>query len=402
MDGGFVVSVEEFRQGINMNAGAGQGGAAVPSGLPRGAPAGTAADSPFRGEAYVPKSWLRAQNGNGLSEDEKVAKLRKIRESAQEYEGLLMAEMIKMMRQKPMAKTPGSDTLSEIAEKPFTAALAAAGGLGLADKIVEDVASQEGLAGTLSDHPEIMGPNWRQRIAPSRLYKPVSLGGAPGRPGPSGSGAVQREDSAASGEAAAPAQPALQSAPNAASAASAAVPAASAARRTAPAGGAPVGPGDYANFRRGPGAPRQASRTGPGTAEDAEARAAGGGGSGAAEGFAAGTAGSDATEDVAEGMAEGFDASGAGSIATAGVAAGEALSEEDLPPAGVPSATSSGKAATDAWARKAFRPERPAGASLGAPTPLGSPSSWSPDAPTAASSTVGAPAKAGSLYDGPF
>jgi hypothetical protein len=88
--------------------------------------------------------------------------------------------MIKQMRQKPMAKTPGSDTLSEIAEKPFTAALAAAGGLGLADTIVEDVASQEGLAATLAEHPEVMGPNWRQRIAPSRLYKPVSLGGPPG------------------------------------------------------------------------------------------------------------------------------------------------------------------------------------------------------------------------------
>ncbi|MDR1036775.1 MAG: hypothetical protein LBT40_09425 [Deltaproteobacteria bacterium] len=173
-DGRFVVSVEEFRQGINLSGGGGSGG------IPRGVASGAAGQSPLRGEPYVPKAWLRAQNGNGMSEEERVAKLRKIRESAQEYEGLLMAEMIKQMRQKPMAKTPGSETLSEIAEKPFTAALTAAGGLGLADKIVEDVAAQEGLAATLADHPEVMGPNWRQRIAPSRLYKPVNLGGSEG------------------------------------------------------------------------------------------------------------------------------------------------------------------------------------------------------------------------------
>ncbi|MDR2613371.1 MAG: hypothetical protein LBG06_11360 [Deltaproteobacteria bacterium] len=193
-DGKFVISVEEMRRdGLNISTGGGDGAepgagggpqAGPPAAIARGVPAGTAAASPLRGEPYVPKAWLRAQNGNGLSEEEKAAKLRKIRESAQEYEGLLVAEMIKLMRQKPMAKTPGSDTLSEIAEKPFTAALMAAGGLGLADRIVEDVAAQEGLAGTLEAHPEIMGPGWRARIAPSRRYKPVNLGG----PGASGAG----------------------------------------------------------------------------------------------------------------------------------------------------------------------------------------------------------------------
>ncbi|MDR3152702.1 MAG: hypothetical protein LBW85_00155, partial [Deltaproteobacteria bacterium] len=195
-DGRFVVSVEDMRRGFTMSMTGGPGEAGAPEAAEGAgeAPApgqasgtspqeaGGEARSPLRGQPHVPKSWLRAQNGNGLSEEEKVAKLQKIRKSAQDYEGLLMAEMIKQMRQKPMAKTPGSDTFSEIAEKPFTAALTAAGGLGLADKIVEDVAAQEGLSGTLADHPEVMGPNWRQRIAPSRLYKPVTLGGPAGSP----------------------------------------------------------------------------------------------------------------------------------------------------------------------------------------------------------------------------
>jgi Rod binding domain-containing protein len=120
---------------------------------------------------YVPKSYLRAHSGGNMTEEQRIQKLQKIRESAKEYEGVLMAEMIKSMRQQPLTKTAGSETLTEIAEKPFTAALTAAGGLGLADKIVEDVAAQEGLSGTLNDHPEIMGPNWKMRIAPSRRFK---------------------------------------------------------------------------------------------------------------------------------------------------------------------------------------------------------------------------------------
>jgi Rod binding domain-containing protein len=131
----------------------------------------------LRGRGYVPESYRAAHSDKGLSEGQRVAKLQKIRDSAQEYEGMLMTEMIKLMRQSPLTKTAGSDTYSEIAEKPFTAALAAAGGLGLADKIVEDVARQEGLLGTLEEHPEIMGPNWRARISPSRMYKPAGMAG---------------------------------------------------------------------------------------------------------------------------------------------------------------------------------------------------------------------------------
>ncbi|MDR0620344.1 MAG: hypothetical protein LBJ61_00455 [Deltaproteobacteria bacterium] len=113
-----------------------------------------------------------SQRLNGLSEEQKLSKLKQIKESAEEYEGFLIAEMIKNMRQSPFVKTAGNDTYSEIAEKPFTAALTKAGGLGLSQTIVNQVAAQEGLGDVLSNHPEVMGPNWRQRLAPSQMPKP--------------------------------------------------------------------------------------------------------------------------------------------------------------------------------------------------------------------------------------
>jgi Rod binding domain-containing protein len=106
-----------------------------------------------------------------LSEEGKMSKLRRIKESAEEYEGFLMAEMIKTMRQTSFAKVPGGDTYSEIAEKPFTAAMTAAGGLGLAATIVGQVAAQEGLDDALAAHPEVMGRDWRRRLAPSMMPK---------------------------------------------------------------------------------------------------------------------------------------------------------------------------------------------------------------------------------------
>jgi Rod binding domain-containing protein len=106
-----------------------------------------------------------------LTEEQKLRQLKKIKDSAEEYEGLLLKEMIKSMRQSPFAKTPGSETYSEIAEKPFTAALTAAGGLGLAQTIISQVAAQEGLQETLAKNSSIMGPNWRQRLSPSQMPK---------------------------------------------------------------------------------------------------------------------------------------------------------------------------------------------------------------------------------------
>jgi Rod binding domain-containing protein len=119
-----------------------------------------------------------SQKVKNLSEEQKIGKLRQIRESAEEYEGFLIAEMIKSARQSAFVKTPGGDTYSEIAEKPFTAALTKAGGLGLSQTIVTQVASQEGLGDILNDHPEVMGPKWRHRLAPSQMPKPgPKLGG---------------------------------------------------------------------------------------------------------------------------------------------------------------------------------------------------------------------------------
>jgi Rod binding domain-containing protein len=106
-----------------------------------------------------------------MGETEKLSKLSQIKKSAEEYEGMLIAEMIKSMRQSPFAKTPGSDTYSEIAERPFTAALTAAGGLGLSQTIITQVAAQEGLGETLAAHPEVMGPRFTQHLSPSQMTR---------------------------------------------------------------------------------------------------------------------------------------------------------------------------------------------------------------------------------------
>ncbi|MDR2459708.1 MAG: hypothetical protein LBE38_02835 [Deltaproteobacteria bacterium] len=163
------VSVEELRKnGINFSS-SGTGGKPVDFGS--SLKSTNEANEGSASGRYEPLSYRIAHSGGNLSEEEQLAKLQKIRDSAREYEGLLMAEMIKAMRQSPFSEEPGSDTYAEIAEKPFTAALTKAGGLGLADKIVEDVAAQEGLSGVLAAHPEVMGPNWKMRIAPSRRFK---------------------------------------------------------------------------------------------------------------------------------------------------------------------------------------------------------------------------------------
>jgi Rod binding domain-containing protein len=135
------------------------------------AQAALAARSRYLGRKNPEAGRLIKNKSADLTEEEKIGQLKKIKKSAEDYEGLLLKEMIKNLRQSPLAKTTGSETYSEIAEKPFTAAITAAGGLGLAEKIVSDVARQEGLSETLSEHPEIMGPKYRAKIAPSRMRK---------------------------------------------------------------------------------------------------------------------------------------------------------------------------------------------------------------------------------------
>lgn len=110
-----------------------------------------------------------------LPVEEQVAQLSKIRKSAMEYESVLMDQFVKQMRQSPLAKTPGGDTFSDIAEQPFRDFLSQAGGLGLADSITAQVARQQGLEQTLQDYPEIMGPGWQPTIPPNLMKK--SAGG---------------------------------------------------------------------------------------------------------------------------------------------------------------------------------------------------------------------------------
>lgn len=103
--------------------------------------------------------------------EEQIEQLGQIRKSAVEYESFFVDHLVKQMRQSPLAKTPGGDTFSDIAEQPFRDFLSQAGGLGLADTIVQQVARQEGLEQTLHEYPGIMGSNWRPDIAPNMLKK---------------------------------------------------------------------------------------------------------------------------------------------------------------------------------------------------------------------------------------
>ena len=96
-----------------------------------------------RGRKPAPKA--RNTHKSGLPVEEQVEQLRKIRKSSIEYESVLLDQLVKQMRQSPLAKTPGGDTFSDIAEQPFRDFLSQAGGLGLADSITSQVARQRGL-----------------------------------------------------------------------------------------------------------------------------------------------------------------------------------------------------------------------------------------------------------------
>jgi hypothetical protein len=68
--------------------------------------------------------------------------------------------------------------MSEMAEQPFRDYLSRAGGLGLANTIVSQLARQEGLEQTLHEHPEVMGPTWRPAIPKNigpKHYRGLSL-----------------------------------------------------------------------------------------------------------------------------------------------------------------------------------------------------------------------------------
>ncbi|MDR0882473.1 MAG: hypothetical protein LBP55_08015 [Candidatus Adiutrix sp.] len=127
----------------------------------------------LRQRSFTAKSpfTTRKEHNSQLPPGEQIKKLRDIRKSAVEYESVFVDNLVKQMRQSALTKTPGGDTFSEIAEQPFRNFLSQAGGLGLADTIVNQVARQEGLEQTLQENPGIMGPNWHPAIPRNLMTK---------------------------------------------------------------------------------------------------------------------------------------------------------------------------------------------------------------------------------------
>ncbi|UQZ88627.1 hypothetical protein C4J81_05160 [Deltaproteobacteria bacterium Smac51] len=151
--------IQELRNGGTMNVGSGEDGQGGEKSI----------REKYRGGSKA--SQARRNHNSQLSTEEQIEKLGKIRKSAVEYESVFVDQLVKQMRQSPMSKTPGGDTLSDIAEQPFRDFLSQNGGIGLADTIVNQVARQEGLEQTLHQYPGIMGANWRPTIPPSQMKK---------------------------------------------------------------------------------------------------------------------------------------------------------------------------------------------------------------------------------------
>ena len=161
-------SVEDLKNGGSLNLGGTLAGAGTAENEGRNSAEPTIRQR-YRGKGPAPSA-RRAQNSR-LSPEEQVEKLSKIRKSAIEYEAVFVDHLVKQMRQSPLAKTPGGETFNDIAEQPFRDFLSQAGGLGLADSIVGQVARQEGLEETLAANPGIMGPNWQPKIPPNLMKK---------------------------------------------------------------------------------------------------------------------------------------------------------------------------------------------------------------------------------------
>lgn len=109
---------------------------------------------------------------------DELAKLEKIKRAAVDYESFFVQKMIEAMRLSPLAEVPGGRVYLELAEKSLAGHLAQAGGLGLAEKIITQVARQEGLEAPLSQRPDILGPGREIRLPASHMIKPLL------RPGP--------------------------------------------------------------------------------------------------------------------------------------------------------------------------------------------------------------------------
>ncbi|MDR2945464.1 MAG: hypothetical protein LBV79_01775 [Candidatus Adiutrix sp.] len=159
--------VNQLRNGGSMNVGGVIAGTAENGGQQS---RNEAAQAPLlRGGRPAPRARHAYRSDQPV--EEQVEELGKIHKSSVEYEAVLMDQLVKQMRQSPLAKTPGSDTFSDIAEQPFRDFLSQAGGLGLADDMTAQVARQQGLEQTLQAYPELMGPGWRPSIPPNLMKK---------------------------------------------------------------------------------------------------------------------------------------------------------------------------------------------------------------------------------------
>jgi len=147
-----TLSVEALRNGGDLNLGQALEGSGETRTLRQQAGAGSSRAS------------ARQSRSSGLSLPERIQKLAQIKKSATEYEAIFVNHLVKLMRPSPLAKMPGGETFSEMAEQPFRDHLTRAGGLGLANSIIGQVVRQEGLEQTLQEHPEVMGPTWRPTI----------------------------------------------------------------------------------------------------------------------------------------------------------------------------------------------------------------------------------------------
>ena len=175
------LSVEEMK-----NGGALDFGGLLAEGAPAPAPAASGATLRQRYPGGQTRTSARQARNSDLNEAERLQKLAEIKKSATDYESMFVDMLVKQMRPSPITRTPGGDTFSEIAEQPFRNFLSQAGGLGLADSLVGQIARQEGLEQTLQEHPEVMGPAYRPTI-PKSLRRTVPLGLALA-PGPKAAG----------------------------------------------------------------------------------------------------------------------------------------------------------------------------------------------------------------------
>ena len=106
-----------------------------------------------------PVAW---ENTPAVAADSSAARPRNVAEAAQQFEALLIAQMLKGARGDDQAgwfgsgEDAGSATAAELAEEQFAQALARSGGLGLGRQIASSL-SRQGQPPTDSEAPALRG-----------------------------------------------------------------------------------------------------------------------------------------------------------------------------------------------------------------------------------------------------